>query len=74
MIAKKYLKRDYNLDIFRPYDELTGEERTVLLFGDRRRKFYDKGKEYYWEGLNRNVGNVDCSYTPVQYGILSLCD
>lgn len=55
VIAKKYLKRDHNLDIFRPYDELTEEERTVLLFGDRRRKFYDKGKEYYWEGLNRLV-------------------
>lgn len=35
--------------------DLTEEEKTVLLFGDRRRKFYDKSKEYYWEGLNRLV-------------------
>ena len=55
VIARKYLKKDYKLDIFRPFDELTKEERTVLLFGDRRKKFYDKGKEYYWEGLNRLV-------------------
>ena len=27
----------------------------MLLFGDRQRKFYDKSKEYYWEGLNRLV-------------------
>ena len=45
VIARKYLKKDYKLDIFRPFDELTKEERTVLLFGDRRKKFYDKGKE-----------------------------
>lgn len=55
VIAKKYLKKDYDLDIFRPFDELSEEEQTVLLFGDRQRKFYDKGKEYYWEGLNRLV-------------------
>lgn len=54
-IAKKYLKKDYGLDIFRPLEDLTEEEKTVLLFGDRKRKFYDKSKEYYWEGLNRLV-------------------
>lgn len=54
-IAKKHLKKDYGLDIFRPLGDLTEEEKTVLLFGDRRRKFYDKSKEYYWEGLNRLV-------------------
>ena len=55
VIAKKYLKKDYDLDIFRPFENLSEEEKIVLLFGDRRRKFYDKGKEYYWEGLNRLV-------------------
>ena len=55
IIAKKYLKKDYGLDIFRPFEELSEEEKIVLFFGDRRRKFYDKGKEYYWEGLNRLV-------------------
>lgn len=54
-IAKKHLKKDYGLDIFRPLGNLTEEEKTVLLFGDRQRKFYDKSKEYYWEGLNRLV-------------------
>lgn len=54
-IAKKYLKKDYGLNIFRPLGDLTEEEKTVLLFGDRQRKFYDKNKEYYWEGLNRLV-------------------
>lgn len=57
VMAKKYLKRDYNLDIFRPCEELTDEEKTFLLFGDRTRKFYDNGKEYYWEGINRLVVN-----------------
>ena len=55
VIAKKYLKKDYKLDIFRPLSELTNEERLLLLFGDKTKRFWDKGKEYYWEGLNRLV-------------------
>ena len=55
VIAKKYLKKDYDLDIFRPFEDLSEEEKIVLFFGDKRRKFCDKGKEYYWEGLNRLV-------------------
>lgn len=55
VLAKKCLKKNYGLDIFRLFEELSEEEKNVLLFGDKQRKFYDKGKEYYWEGLNRLV-------------------
>lgn len=54
-VAKKYLKSEYGLDIFTQREKLSAEEQQVLLFGDRNRKFCEKGKEYYWEGLNRLV-------------------
>lgn len=54
-IAKKHLKSDYGLDISKPLDQLTCEEKRVLLFGDKSYTFFEKDKEYYWEGINRLI-------------------
>lgn len=53
--AKKHLKKDYRLDIFKPLSQLSPDEKMVLFFGDRTKKFHEKNKDYYWEGLNRLI-------------------
>lgn len=54
-LAKKYLKKDYKIDIAQNYNEMSEIEKQIFIYGDRTKKFKDKSKEYYWEGVNKLV-------------------
>jgi excinuclease ABC subunit A len=53
--ATQYLKELYNIDLKKNIEKMTEEEYSMLLFGDRQKKFIHKGKEYYWDGVVKSV-------------------
>jgi excinuclease ABC subunit A len=53
--AVQYLNELYTIDITKNIEKMTDEEYTVLLYGDRQKKFLHKDKEYYWEGAIKLV-------------------
>lgn len=54
-LAKRYLIKNYQIDIAKPLSAMDDEEYQVFIFGDKRKIFLDKGKEYFWQGLNRSI-------------------
>lgn len=54
-IAKKNLKKLYEIDISKNYNDMNSNEKQVFIYGDREKVFIEKNKEYYWEGINKLI-------------------
>ena len=53
--AVQYLKDLFDMDMTKNVEKMTEEERSLLLFGDRQKKFIHKDKEYYLDGVVKLV-------------------
>lgn len=68
-ISKKNLKKLYKIDIAKEFNTMTDEEKIVFVFGDRSKKFDEGGKEYCWEGLNKNILKYIKHYEPAENAV-----
>lgn len=48
------IKEDYKIDILKQYSDMSEDEESLFLFGDKNKTVYyaPKKKDYYWDGCN----------------------